>query len=348
MSRQSGAISELADAGHDRPAGQLRSGEGGGERDAVERNGRKRGLRCVGHRIVECAGSLLAERLGRVGCTREHASLGIQQRHRPLIVWPLLLDQFLEYRDRRTEGERIGHFAIAKHGNFHGHDRPFLGRTDEQVRILRRLACKHPLDDLSIVARRQARCFRRHGRKQLPAGSVGQQQDAVSAILAREFDRQPAEAVEIAALQGIAEREHLQAARHPLHLGVEHEAHASHGLQHPARCLAAILAIVGIGEADGKTISGNIVPATRRASRTGRVSFDKRGRPGSSAAAPDHDFGRTIRAVLARCHDFHGRSDPAKDAATQSGVASDHRDRGSAAGGTGGALRRRGRPAQAK
>jgi len=50
-----------------------------------------------------------------------------------------------------------------------------------------------------------------------------------------------------------------------------------------------------------KTISGNIVPVTRRASRTGRVSFDKRERPDSSACAPDYDFeenhtGRTCAA----------------------------------------------------
>ena len=240
MSRQSGA------------AGQLRSGESGRERDAVERNGRKRGLRRAGHRIEECAGSLLAERLGGVGCAREHASLGVQQRHRPLIVWPLLLNQFLECRDRQTEGKRIGDVAIPKHGNFHGHDRPFLGRTDEQVGILRRPACKHPLDDLSIVARWQTRCCRRRGRKQLLAGSVGQQKNAVPAILTDEPRRRPAEAVEITALQGIAEREHLQATCHPLHFRIEHNADASHRLQHPSRCLAAIVAIVGIGEADGK------------------------------------------------------------------------------------------------
>jgi hypothetical protein len=29
---------------------------------------------------------------------------------------------------------------------------------------------------------------------------------------------------------------------------------------------------------------------TRRASRTGKVSFDKRGRPGSGAITPDYDF----------------------------------------------------------
>ncbi len=242
----------LGDARHDRPAGQLRSGKGGRQRDAIERNGRKRGLRRAGHRIVECAGSLLAERLGRVGCTREHASLGVQQRHRPLIVRPLLLDQFLEYRDRRTEGERVGDLAIAQHRNFHSHDRPFLGRTDEQVGILRRLACKHPLDDLQIVARWQIRRVRRDGRKELVAGSVGQQKNAVPAILADETDCQPTEAVEITALQGIAEREHLQAARHPLHFRIEHHAHASHRLEHPACRLGAILAIVGIGKPDGK------------------------------------------------------------------------------------------------
>ncbi|MCP2936858.1 hypothetical protein NK983_29645, partial [Salmonella enterica subsp. enterica serovar Typhimurium] len=38
----------------------------------------------------------------------------------------------------------------------------------------------------------------------------------------------------------------------------------------------------------------------------------KRGGPGSSAAAPDNDFGRTIRAVVVRRHDFRGQSDPAK------------------------------------
>src|SRR5207237_9912467 len=39
-------------------------------------------------------------------------------------------------------------------------------------------------------------------------------------------------------------------------------------------------------------IIGSVVPATRRASRTGRVNLDKRGRPGSGATAPDYDFGQ--------------------------------------------------------
>jgi len=117
---------------------------------------------------------------------------------------------------------------------------------------LRRLACKHPLDDLPIVAQWKIRRFRRDGRKQLAAGSVGQQKNAVSAILAVEPDCEPAEAVEITDLQGFAEGEHLQAAGYPLHFGIERDAHAAHRLQHPARRLAAILAIVGIGKADGK------------------------------------------------------------------------------------------------
>jgi len=37
------------------------------------------------------------------------------------------------------------------------------------------------------------------------------------------------------------------------------------------------------------------------------VSFDKRGRPGSSAAAPDYDFGETIRVRLPPRHDFRVR-----------------------------------------
>ena len=43
---------------------------------------------------------------------------------------------------------------------------------------------------------------------------------------------------------------------------------------------------------------------TRRTSRTGRVSFDKRGRPGSSAAAPDYDFAKPYGQDLRRATIF--------------------------------------------
>ena len=56
--------------------------------------------------------------------------------------------------------------------------------------------------------------------------------------------RDAAEAVEIAVAQRVGQRQHLQPAGHPLHLGVEHETNAAHGFEHALRRVLAVLLVI--------------------------------------------------------------------------------------------------------
>ena len=54
-----------------------------------------------------------------------------------------------------------------------------------------------------------------------------------------------AESLEVAVAQRVGQRQHLKRAGHALHLGVEHEADAAHGFEHPlGRVLAVLLVVV--------------------------------------------------------------------------------------------------------
>ena len=85
---------------------------------------------------------------------------------------------------------------------------------------------------------------RRDRGEQLAALAVGHQHDAVLAVLLEKAGRDAAETVEIAVAQRVGQRQHLQAAGHALHLGVEHEANAAHGLEHALRGVLAVLLVV--------------------------------------------------------------------------------------------------------
>ncbi len=125
-----------------------------------------------------------------------------------------------------------------------------IERTGEQVGILRCLGRKHLLDDLEIAARRQARgVFRRRG-KQDPALAVGDQHQAALAVLVKEAERNAAEVREVVVSQRIRECEDLQTAGHPLHLGIQHQAHAAHVLEYAAGRVAAVLLVIVEGDAD--------------------------------------------------------------------------------------------------
>ena len=49
---------------------------------------------------------------------------------------------------------------------------------------------------------------------------------------------------EVALPQRGREREYLEPARHALYLGVEHKANTADGLEHPQRCILAVLFVV--------------------------------------------------------------------------------------------------------
>ena len=87
--------------------------------------------------------------------------------------------------------------------------------------------------------------IRRDRGEQLTAVAVGDQHHAVLAVLIEEAERDAAKVVEVAVAQRVGQREHLQAAGHALHLGVEHEADRAHRLEHAlGRVLAVLLVIV--------------------------------------------------------------------------------------------------------
>ena len=79
----------------------------------------------------------------------------------------------------------------------------------------------------------------------LAAFAVRHQHDAAFAVLVEEALAMRRNPVEIPVAQCICQRQHLQRAGHPLHLGIEHEANAAHGFEHPlGRVLPVLLVIV--------------------------------------------------------------------------------------------------------
>ena len=65
----------------------------------------------------------------------------------------------------------------------------------------------------------------------------------------------------------------LEPAGHALHLGIEHEADAAHGFQYALCRVSAVLLVIPDHEPVANRISGSVVPATRRARRTGSEGF---------------------------------------------------------------------------
>jgi hypothetical protein len=53
-----------------------------------------------------------------------------------------------------------------------------------------------------------------------------------------------AKAVEVAGTQRIGQRQHLQAAGHALHFGVQHQANAANRLEHALRRVLAVLLVI--------------------------------------------------------------------------------------------------------
>ncbi|MGY3364575.1 hypothetical protein ACVWZL_001700 [Bradyrhizobium sp. GM2.4] len=101
-----------------------------------------------------------------------------------------------------------------------------------------------------MTAWRQACGVLGRGGKQQPALAIGDQHEAAFAVLVDEAERDAAEALEVVVAQRIRQCKHLQAAGHPLHLGVQHEAHAAHILQHAAGRVVAVLFVIVDGNAD--------------------------------------------------------------------------------------------------
>ncbi|MGY4458902.1 hypothetical protein ACVWYI_002862 [Bradyrhizobium sp. LB13.1] len=67
-----------------------------------------------------------------------------------------------------------------------------------------------------------------------------------------EAERDAAEVLEVVVAQRIRQRKDLQAAGHPLHLGVQHEAHAAYVLQHAAGRVVPVLLVIVDGNTDRK------------------------------------------------------------------------------------------------
>ena len=87
--------------------------------------------------------------------------------------------------------------------------------------------------------------IRRDRREHLLSVTIGHQHDPAFAVLVEEAPRDPAEALEIPVTQRIGQRQHLQRAGHAQHLGIEDEADAADGFQHPlGRVLPVLLVIV--------------------------------------------------------------------------------------------------------
>ena len=139
----------------------------------------------------------------------------------------------------------MGHFAVLDDRYLHRDDVLLPDRVDEQVGVGGLLARKHLLDDVAVVARRQARRILRDGGEHLPSPAVGHQQHAIPAILLEKSERYRAEGVVIAGAQRRRQREYLQSPGHPLHLGVEHEEDRPYGREHAlGRVLAVLFVIV--------------------------------------------------------------------------------------------------------
>ena len=128
--------------------------------------------------------------------------------------------------------------------HFDRHDQPLLHHAKEQVRILRALRRKNLLDDVDIVAQRQASGICRDRGENLPPAALRDQHDAALAILIEKALGDPPESLEIAVAQRVGQRQHLQRPGHALHLGVEHEADAAHVLEHALGRVPPVLLVV--------------------------------------------------------------------------------------------------------
>ena len=100
-----------------------------------------------------------------------------------------------------------------------------------------------------LLRERQACGVRRDRGEHLAAFAVRHQHDAAFAILVEEALGDAAESLEIPVAQCICQRQHLQRAGHPLHLGIEHEADAANGFEHPLRRVLPVLLVIVVDDA---------------------------------------------------------------------------------------------------
>ena len=126
-------------------------------------------------------------------------AVAVEDRNRPVLARALLFDDGLENLDRRAEGNDADDLAVAKHRHLDGHDQPLLDRADEQVGVLRASWSRTPSRTMSRLLRGGRLAVSAVDRgEQLPALAVGDQHDAVLAILLEKARGDAAEIVEIA------------------------------------------------------------------------------------------------------------------------------------------------------
>ena len=176
----------FGDAGGNRPAGERGAGKARNQRHALERYRRHGRFGNVEHLRIERGRCTLADGLLRVRHAREIGAFAVEDRDRPVLARPLLLDHGLEDLDRRTEGDVVEHLVVANDRYFDRHDQLFLDRPEEQVGIDRLLFREDLVDHGKVVAKRQACRIRGERGEHLAAFAVRHQHDAAFAILVEE------------------------------------------------------------------------------------------------------------------------------------------------------------------
>ena len=183
---------------------------------------------------------------------REIDSGLVEDRDRPLRARALPLDDFLKDCQRWRKGDLVDDLAVAVDRHVEGHDQLTRDRTGDELGESRTTGAKNLLERLPIDARRQRIARPGAGVEQLASVPVGQRYGEVVGILGEKDLHLAPKALDIVALQRLRERQHLQGRREALHLAVEHQPNAAHGIEHPFERGLAVADVLVIDEPAGK------------------------------------------------------------------------------------------------